>query len=161
MRASLAVVVLLVLAGCGQPEAPPSPAHTPAPPAPAVPASDDPAAPAADGSPLVFVDGDGSPAATVDCSLEGLTITVPGFRAIASEDRLSLGTEGEAYTLVADLAAPGPGVTASGSPDADLVDRLARSEALFARYGQQTVGPLTAPSPAGLQTLVAVCRGQE
>jgi len=158
MRTILAVVALLIPSGCDRPEAPPPADPTPVPAAlPPAPAS----APTADGSALAFVDAAGVPTATLTCSREELRIVVPGFRPIGSEDRLSLGTEGEAFALVADLAAPGPGVTASGPPDPDLLDRLARGEALFASYGQQSAGPLTAASPAGLQAVILACRRRE
>lgn len=164
MRPSLAVVAALLLlpSGCDRSETPPATAPTPAPvaPSPAAP----PAAPSvapADGSALVLVDGVGAPTATLSCGPDGLRIVVPGFRPIGSEDRLSIGTDGEAFALVADLAAPGPGVTASGAPDPDLLNRLARGEALYALYGQQSAGPLAAASPAKLQAVVSACRRRE
>ena len=154
-----AVAVLLLPTACDRSETPPpaDPAPVPTAPPPAAP----PAAPTvatADGSALAFVDAAGVPTATLSCEPGKFRIVVPGFQPIGSEDRLSIGTEGEAFALVADLAAPGPGVTASGAPDPDLLNRLARSEALFALYGQQSVGPLTAASPAGLQALISACR---
>jgi hypothetical protein len=143
MRPVLAAVAALLLpTGCDRPDAPPPAAPTVAP---------------ANGT-LSFVDGAGDPAATLSCGAGELRIVVPGFQPIGSEDRLTIGTEGEAFALVADLAAPGPGVTASGAPDPDLLNRLARGEALFAMYGQQSAGPLAAASPAGLQALVSACR---
>ena len=155
MRTVLAAVAVLLLpTGCDRPDAPP-----PADPAP-VPAAPSPPAPtvASDDGTLAFVDAAGVPTATLSCGAGALRIVVPGFQPIGSEDRLSIGTEGEAFALVADLAAPGPGVTASGTPDPDLLDRLARGESLFAMYGQQSVGPLAAASSAGLQALISTCR---
>ncbi len=159
MRTVLAVVaVLLFQTGCDRPEAPPPADLTPVP----ADASPPPASVApADGSVLAFVDAAGAPTATLSCDPSGLRIVVPAFQPIGSEDRLSVGTDGEAFALVADLAAPGPGVTASGTIDPDLLDRLARGEALFASYGQQSVGPLAAASPAGLQAWVSACRRHE
>lgn len=155
MRPVLAAVAALLLpTGCDRPDAPPPADPTP------VPAAASPAAPTvapANGD-LSFVDRAGFPAATLSCGAGELRIVVPGFQPIGSEDRLTIGTEGEAFALVADLAAPGPGVTASGAPDPDLLNRLARGEALFAMYGQQSAGPLAAASPAGLQALVSACR---
>jgi hypothetical protein len=143
MRPVLAAVAALLLpTGCDRPDAPPPAAPTVA---------------SANGT-LSFVDGARDPAATLSCGAGELRIVVPGFQPIGSEDRLTIGTEGEAFALVADLAAPGPGVTASGAPDPDLLNRLARGEALFAMYGQQSAGPLAAASPAGLQALVSACR---
>lgn len=161
MRNSLAVAAVLLLAtACDQSEAPP-PAD---PAAPAEPTTAPAAAPSvvpAHGPELVFVDAAGVLTAILSCSTEELRIVVPGFQPIGSEDRLSIGTEGEAFALVADLEAPGPGVTASGAPDPDLLDRLARGEALSAIYGQQSAGPLTAASPTGLEAAVSACRRQE
>jgi hypothetical protein len=153
MRTVLAVFAgLLMTTGCDRPDTPPAVAPTPgAADAPAIP-------PPADGSILTFVDAAGASAATLSCTPDELRIVAPGFQPIASEDRLSIGTAGEAFVLVADLAAPGPGVTASGAPDPDLLDRLAQGEALFAMYGQQSVGPLTAASPAALQAMISACR---
>lgn len=161
MRTILAVAAVLVLAtACDQSETPP-----PADPVPAAdPTTDPTAAPAvvpADGPELVFVDAAGVLTAILSCTTDELRIVVPGFQPIGSEDRLSVGTEGEAFALVADLAAPGPGVTASGAPDPDLLDRLARGEALSAMYGQQSAGPLTAASPGSLQAAVSACRVRE
>ncbi|MGZ9098970.1 MAG: hypothetical protein ACXW3O_04635 [Brevundimonas sp.] len=162
MRTMLAAVAALLLTtGCDRPEAP-APAPAPAPtPVPAAPPPAPATVPPADGAALAFVDAAGAPTATLSCGSEGLRIVVPGFRPIGSEDRLSIGTEGEAFALVADLAAPGPGVTASGAPDPDLLDRLSRGEALFASYGQQSAGPLAAASPTGLQALISACRGRD
>ena len=162
MRNILAVAaVLLLTTACGQSEAPPpaDPAPDPAP-ATSVPPADQAVSPA-DRSEVVFVDAAGVLTAILSCTTDELRIVVPGFQPIGSEDRLSVGTEGEAFALVADLAAPGPGVTASGAADPDLLDRLARGEALSAMYGQQSAGPLTAASPTGLQAAVSACRRQE
>lgn len=149
----VALAALLLPTGCDRPDATP-PAEVPGP----VPTAPPPAAPPVEGSALAFVDAAGAPTANLSCGNDGLRIVIPGFQPIASEDRLSIGADGEAFALVADLAAPGPGVTASGPPDPDLLDRLARGGALFAMYGQQSAGPLTAASPAGLQTLISTCR---
>jgi hypothetical protein len=158
MRTVLAAVAVLLLpTGCDRPDAPPPADPTPVPAAPSPPA---PTVAPGDGT-LAFVDAAGIPTATLSCGAGELRIVVPAFQPIGSEDRLTIGTEGEAFALVADLAAPGPGVTASGAPDPDLLDRLGRGEALFASYGQQTAGPLSAESPAGLQNLVSACRGRE
>lgn len=159
MRPVLAAVAVLLLlpAGCDRPEAPSpaDPAPVPAPPSPAAP----PVSPG-DG-PLAFVDAAGVPAAFLSCDAGEIRIVVPGFRPIDSEDRLTIGTEGEAFALVADLTTPGQGVTASGAPDPDLLNRLERGESLFALYGRQSAGPLAAGSPAGLEALISTCRETE
>jgi hypothetical protein len=153
-------VAALLLTGCEGPEGPPAPAPAPAP-EPVL--TDSPSSPpaTADGSVLAFLDASGVVKATLGCSADGLRIALPMVQPIASEERLSIGTDGEAWALVADLSATGPGVTASGPPDPDLLDRLERGEALFASYGSQSVGPLVAASPDGLQTMISGCRQQE
>lgn len=155
MRMILAAVAALLLTSCEGRQAPPAPAPEP------VPLNAPPGPPDANESALAFVDTSGAVAATLGCGLDGLGIVVPGFQPIASEDRLSIGTDGEAWALVADLSAPSPGVTASGFPNPDLLARLERGGALFASYGSQSAGPLAAASPAGLQNMVAACRGRE
>lgn len=158
MRMIVTGVAALLLTGCEGPPKSPSPAQEPV---QADTPSTAPDAAIANGSGLAFVDTAGAPRATLSCGAGELRIVLPGFEPIGSEDRLSIGTDNEAWALVADLAAPGPGVTASGAADPDLLDRLARGEALFASYGQQTAGPLSAASPGGLQNLVSACRGRE
>jgi hypothetical protein len=151
MRLRLAALALLMLAaGCDRLEPSSGAAPAPSPPAaPPVPV---------DRAAIDFVDSDGVPAATLRCAAGSLSIQVPGFRSIASEDRLSIGTDEEAFALVADLAAAGPGVTASGPPDSDLLNRLGRGYPLFASYGRQSVGPLATQSPEGLQAVLSTCR---
>jgi len=153
-----ALAILFAQTGCDRPEVPPTMAPSPVS-AASSPAAEDGAT--AGETVLAFLNAAGAPNATLTCGPGGLRIVVPGFRSIASEDRLSIGMEGEAFALVADLAVPGPGVTASGPPDPDLLDRLARGEALFASYGQQTAGPLTAASPTELQDLISACSRHE
>lgn len=147
-----AFALLLLPTGCERPDAT-------APSAPAEPPRDI-AAPVApdDASSLAFVDASGQPALTLTCVAGELRISAPGLQPISSEDRLSIGADGEAFAFAADLAAPGPGVTASGAPDPDLLARLSRGEALFALYGQQALGPLDAASPGALQAFVSGCR---
>jgi len=155
MRGIATAIMAFLLTSCEGPQAPPAPAPEP------VPINSPPGPPDADGSALAFVDTSAAVAATLGCGPDGLGIVVPGFQPIGSEDRLSIGTDGEAWALVADLSAPGPGVTAFGSPDPDLLERLERGEALFASYGSQSAGPLVAVSPAGLQNMIAGCRRRD
>lgn len=139
--APVALIILLLQTGCDRPDAPPAGAASP------------------DRTAVALLDPAGVPAATLGCTDGALTLTVPVFQPIGSEDRLSLGAEGESFALVADLDASGPGVTAAGAPDPDLLDRMARGAALFASYGRQTAGPLVAASPAGLQAMISACQG--
>lgn len=147
-----AFALLLLPTGCERPDAT-------APSAPTEPPSDigAPAVPQ-DPSSLAFLDASGQPALTLTCGAGELGISAPGFQPISSEDRLSIGADGEAFAYAADLAAPGPGVTASGAADPDLLARLSRGEALYAQYGQQSLGPLAASSPGALQAFVTECR---
>jgi hypothetical protein len=93
------------------------------------------------------------------CRQDGtLVATAPGFVPVASNEEFALGTERDAFLLVADVAAPaGRGVTASGAIPPALLDDLAAGGALSALYGTQSVGPLS--PPAGLiARFVAACR---
>lgn len=142
-----ASVLALLLAACS-PE-PPGPVREPAP-APMGQRVDS----------LGFVDVAGVERLRLVCGPgDRLGIAVPGFRPIASEDRLTLGAGDEAFAHVADLSAPGPGVSGGGPVDRDLVDRLARGQPLRAVYGAQTVGPLTAARPDALSAFTERCRG--
>lgn len=152
LPAAIGVLVLLLPTGCDRPD-------TTAPSAPDEPPGDigAPGAPP-DGSSLAFTDASGQPVLTLACGAGELRISAPGLQPISSEDRLSIGADGEAFAFAADLAAAGPGVTASGAPDPDLLARLSRGEALYALYGQQALGPLAAASPGALQAFVSGCR---
>ena len=158
MRTALLTVALLGLAGCGRdeastPTAPVEPAPIPSKP----PLVQPPEAPER----MAFVDAAGVERLTLACQADApvLRITVPGFEPIGSEDRLTLGAGDEAFAHVADLRAPGPGVTGGGPVDRDLIDRLARGEPVRAVYGAQSVGPLQAARPETLQAFAGRCRG--
>ena len=97
--------------------------------------------------------------ARVSARAGALVIEAPGFEPIGSEDRLTLGAGDEAFAFVADLAAPGPGVTASGRAEADLFARMARGEPVSAVYGAQRIGPARAEARASLQAFVSHCGG--
>lgn len=158
MRTALLAFALLGLAACGRdeasaPTAPVEPLPIPSKP----PLVQPPEAPIS----MAFVDASGAERLQLSCHTDrpAFRITVPGFEAIASEDRLTLGAGDEAFAHAADLEAPGPGVTGGGAVDPDLIDRLARGEPVRAVYGAQSVGPLQA---ARLETLTAFaerCRG--
>lgn len=159
-RLATVLPALLALAACdlapveNRPSGPP-PAPSKAPPAP--PAETQPAeAP----EQLAFVDETGQERLRLACLGDGrLQITVPGFEPIGSEDRLTLGAGDEAFAHVADLEAPGPGVTGGGPVDRDLLDRLARGAPVRAVYGAQSVGPLQANRPEVLAAFTERCRG--
>lgn len=171
MRTALLAAALLGLAACGRDEAPPAPTVPSDPPGvqpPAAPGA--PEAPRAPEAPatastgrLTLVDASGTPVLYLFCRgrAGSLVIHAPGFEAIGSEDRLTMGAGDEAFAFVADLQAPGPGVTAGGVAEPDLFVRMARGEPVSAVYGRQTVGPARAETPAALRDFVAGCGGPE
>ena len=163
MRTVLLTVALLGLAACGRDEsvAPAGPAE-PAPVPSKPPLVEPPETPAAvQPGRLTLTDASGAPVLHLSCA-DGpgaLVIEAPGFQPIGSEDRLTLGAGDEAFAFVADLSAPGPGVTASGRAEADLFARMARGEPVSAVYGAQRIGPARAEAPAALQAFVSHCGG--
>lgn len=164
MRLAALVVVLVALTACGR-EAPP-PAPGPAEPGgvavePAPPATPEAPAPAATAERLAFVDASGTPRLLLDCLATPrpmLQASVAGFEKIGSEDRLTVGAGNEAFALVADLSAPGPGVVASGPVDRDLLRRIADGQPVRAVYGAQSVGPLQPADGIAPGSFVVRCR---
>jgi len=106
---------------------------------------------------LAFVDAGGAERLSLACRDGRMTVAVPEFERIGSEDRLTVGAGDEAFAFAADLQAPGEGIIAGGDAAADLLARLARGEPVSAIYGQQTVGPLQAAPPAPLAPFAAPC----
>lgn len=89
-----------------------------------------------------------------------LLVNVPGFRAVGSEERMSVGSGGEVVALVADTRGDRQrgGVTGTGAIPANLAALIAGPVAV--NYGAQNSGPHTAP-PAGLaRSFVAACTGR-
>lgn len=99
------------------------------------------------------------PAIRLFCPTGGkkLVVNVPGFRPIGSEERLSLGSGGEAAALVADSRGDRQrgGVTAAGAVP-DELGALVRG-AVSASYGAQRSGPHPAPPRALSSAFVAAC----
>ncbi|HYI41824.1 MAG TPA: hypothetical protein VE053_16065 [Allosphingosinicella sp.] len=160
-----------LVAGCGSGDA--GPAAAPAnesqaaaadSAAPAGPAGDT-AAPGWDlqssgeGTALVLA-GAERPALRLFCPTGGkrLVVNVPGFSPIGSEERLSLGSGGEAAALVADSGGDRQrgGVTATGEVPGTLAALVAGP--VSASYGAQRSGPHSAPPPALSSAFVAACR---
>ncbi len=161
MRSVLLTVAVLALTGCGRDEVS-APAAPQTPSAPQVPAAPQPPQPPkAPSAPwLVLVDATDAPVLTLLCRAPGvLVIHAPGFQPIGSEDRLTMGAGDEAFAFVADLEAPGPGVTAGGAVESDLFVRMARGEPVSAVYGSQTTGPARSRTPAALEAFVSRCSG--
>lgn len=93
------------------------------------------------------------------CPAEGkrLLVNVPAFRPIASEERLSVGSGGNAHALVADSAGDRQrgGVTGAGDVPAALAALVGGP--ISASYGAQTSGPHPAPPQALARAFVAAC----
>lgn len=87
-----------------------------------------------------------------------LIVNVPAFRPIASEERLSLGSGGDAVALVADSRGDRQrgGVTGVGEVPADLGALVAGP--LSASYGAQRSGPHPPPPRALSRAFLAACR---
>lgn len=112
-----------------------------------------------EGAALVLPDGRGGTAIRLFCpSRSGrLLVNVPAFRPIGSEERLSFGSGGEAYALVADTRGDGQrgGVTGSGAVPATLPALV--EGPVSASYGAQTSGPHPAPPRELARAFVAAC----
>ena len=96
---------------------------------------------------LVLADRDGAAAIRLTCAAgeDQLSVNVPGFRPVGSEERLSFGGGGDAMALVADPAGDKVlgGVTGAG-PIPDELKRLLIGP-MSASYGAQTSGPHPPP----------------
>jgi len=87
-----------------------------------------------------------------------LIVTAPGFTAIGSEDRFSLGLGEEPVTLVADPTRQGQdGVTAEGPVPARFPELLREAKQMSALYGTQRIGPIPAPGEALSEMLAQSC----
>jgi hypothetical protein len=85
-----------------------------------------------------------------------LTVNVPGFTTIGSEDRFSLGLGNEPVTLVADLSAEN-GVAAEGPVPDNLEELLEGADQVTALYGTQQVGPVGPPPPQLVDAFTDAC----
>ena len=112
-----------------------------------------------EGTALRLARGEGAAIHLFCPSLSGrLVVNVPGFDAIASEERLSLGSEGTVVALVADSGGDAlrGGVSAEGPVPAELATIIAGP--ISASYGAQSVGPLAPPDAADRAAFLAACR---
>lgn len=164
MRTILLTAALMGLAACGRDEPPAAPSPTEPPEVAAAPAAPPPAAPppspsGVSAARLAMVDATGAPVLYLSCAngAGNLLIHAPGLEPIGSEERLTLGAGDEAFAFVADLAAAGPGVTASGAAERDLFVRMSRGDPVSAVYGAHSVGPTRAASAAALADFIARC----
>jgi uncharacterized membrane protein len=164
IRPSLLVAALLLHA-CGQSDAPEQNTGEPR-------ANDGPApgaqtrtAPAwtlqsgGEGSALVLAAADGAAAVRLFCAARGkqLIVNVPAFRPIASEERLTVGSRGNAEALVADPRgdAQRGGVSGIGPVPANLAALIAGP--ISVSYGAQSSGPHPAPPQDVAAEFVAAC----
>lgn len=160
----------LALAGCDQPAAgpaapseevsipepsgPPAPQNLPDAPAPQPPGGWESAA-SAEGMALRLTGPDGKLLMSVAClgRPPTLTVSVPGFSPIGSEDRFALAVGDEPVTLVADPNRQPDGVTGRGPVPEGFGTLLAQADRIGALYGTQRVEP-AAPPPAELARLL-------
>ncbi len=114
-----------------------------------------------EGAALVVASGEGGAGLRLFCPAGGgqLLVNVPAFRPIGSEERLSIGSGGEAVALVADSRgdAQRGGVTGEGPVPANLAALL--SGAVSASYGAQVSGPHAAPPAGSARDFAAACAG--
>ena len=112
-----------------------------------------------EGAALRLARGDGAAIHLFCPALSGrLVVNVPGFDAIGSEERLSLGSEGTVVALVADSRGDPRrgGVTAEAPVPEELATIIAGP--ISASYGAQSVGPLASPSAADRAAFLSACR---
>lgn len=116
---------------------------------------------AAEGPGLILTSGLG-PKMRIFCDAAGqqLSVNVPAFEPVGSEERLSFGQGGEVVALVADVRGDPArgGVTGSSAPPDNLAQLLAGPVA--ASYGSQTSGPHPAPPAALADAFAAACSGE-
>ncbi len=94
---------------------------------------------------------------TCSANPQRLTVTVPAFAPIGSEDRLSFGFDDAPMALAADLQASGQGVSAHGPIPADIEKKLRDAHTVSARYGNQIAGPFPAPAGEAAHHLAHAC----
>lgn len=100
---------------------------------------------------------------TLSCPAGGgtLVVNVPAFRPVASEERMSFGSGGTVFALVADPAGDRKrgGVTGRGTfPKADLATILTGPDGIGVNYGAQNSGPHAPPPAALARPFLADCR---
>ena len=86
-----------------------------------------------------------------------LIVNVPAFRPVGSEERMSLGSGGDAVALVADSRddAQGGGVSATGPVPDNLFALIGGPVAV--NYGSQNSGPHPAPRVQSTRAFAAAC----
>jgi hypothetical protein len=88
-----------------------------------------------------------------------MTVDVPGFSSIGSEERLSLGVDDEPYVFVAQVTPPPPaGIHAARPIDEDVLTTLQEARTISANYGSQSSGPHAMPDSTTLEGFLSGCR---
>lgn len=153
-----AFAATLVLTGCDRAQAPAEPA--PEPPAPDAPTLRWETIASGEGAALMLLGEGDAQLFHLAClsSPARMTVQVPGFRVVGSEERLTLGVDGEAFGLVADTLSTQPGVRAEAAIDPEFLRRLPLSDDIGAMYGSQQAGPYPAPPDELTEGFVTACR---
>jgi hypothetical protein len=126
-----------------------------------------PAAAAAGWESRVFEDGlmlripgsgeDGGFSMTCSGRPRQLSVAIPSFTPIGSEDRLALELGSEPVTVVADLGSKAQGVTAAAPLPENLGGLLEGAAHIGALYGTQQSGPHPPPSKAQIEAFQKAC----
>ena len=95
---------------------------------------------------LTATDADG-PVLAMTCVQASRRFIVEAFRMepIASDEEFLFGTSDYAVLMVADTDATAPGVVARGAMPEFVLNSLLASAPVLGRYGEQRLGPITAP----------------
>jgi uncharacterized membrane protein len=112
-----------------------------------------------EGATLLLNDAGGEPRIRLFCpaGANRLVVNVPAFAPIASEERMTFGSGGEAATLVADSGGdPQRGGVSATGPVPDDLARLVAGE-IAVNYGAQDSGPHPAPSQQQARAFAAAC----
>ena len=113
------------------------------------------------GMALILSDATGQPLLRVACARDPAVMSVLAetFQPVGSEERFSLGVDGEVFVFVADPAADRPaGVQAEAPIPDELLDRLAGAREIGATYGSQTLGPYVPPDAETAERFASACR---
>jgi hypothetical protein len=115
-----------------------------------------------EGAGLSLATAGGAPLLALFCPAGSgeIVVNVPAFRPVASEDRMSVGSGGTVFALVADTAGDKErgGVTGRGAfPAANLATILAGAGGIAVNYGAQNSGPYAPPPAAVARDFLAGC----
>lgn len=109
---------------------------------------------------LRWAGSDGTVGLSIACLADPLrlSVRVPAFEPVTSEDRFALGLGDEPVTLVANpYEQDAPGVTGEGPVPENFGALLDNAAEVRALYGAQQTGPLPAPPPELKDRLAAAC----